>query len=690
MARPEDEMTLDQFLNPQDPEVLDNYGALRTTQEQVLAQHQTYRGQLQQAEAAVTERQGDLAITQRFFQILDPNVPKNARGFLYNETARALGLDPRAQNTSEVGKLLSGLDPQSSQAIRQMLVQEQERAGPGAMRKLYAGILSGQVPVSELLTRVQANAQQNAAQVQGELAQEFPRREAAMVPTSGAVEPNEMPTTGGDLPTAQPSNLPPLQRLAPPGLAKRFGLDPSEPATIGDLVNRGYTGPTDEAGINRFLHGGTDNNRGLEGRDSAFRTIVGNLAQMEDILRTGGKGIIRWGKIRVPYGGDYPIPTPPELMSGMDEVMGPNVPSSRTELPSRPGTADAEPMGEPDARTRFWSRQAAKGFGREVPADQDRFAGMSERERDAEKKRLTAQYEGFLSDTVFLLGELRGQGGKALSDQDRDFFMQQLGASPDNEARIRVLRDTFGRIYNAILSERGGVPLDISALEPEQRQVLLNSSIIPEGLRNQVIAYNNREAQQRAPAAQQQGTPPPQQTTPPTQQTPPAQQGTPPPQQQAAPPAQQTAPPQQQQTPPQQTPPARQQDGNQTQGQRQQRAQQDRAQEERAWQLQQRWIALQTFINSMSAEQRAQEGFERGTPYQRQQNAQRMLERAQDKFQAALQNVSRILGSGGGPRSSGGGGGGGGGQDSGAFRIPPKPQRTPPRIPSIRRRRGDD
>lgn len=681
MARHEDEMTLDQFLNPQDPEVLDQYGALRSTQEQVLAQHNAYRGQLQQAEAAVTERQGDIAITQRFFQILDPNVPKNARGFLFNETARQLGLDPRGESTSEIGKLLSGLDPQSAQALRQMLVQEQERAGPGAMRKLYSGILSGQVPVADLLTRVQANAQQNAAQTQQELAQAFPRREAQVVPTSGAVDPNELPdTTSGDLPLQQPSNLPPLQRPAPPGLAKRFGLDPSEPATIGDLVNRGYTGPTDEAGINRFLHGGTDNNRGLEGRDSAFRTIVGNLAQMEDILRTGGKGVIRWGKIRVPYGGDYPIPTPPELMSGMDEVLGSNVPSHRTELPSRPGTPEARTEEGPDARTRFWSRQAAKGFGKEVPTDDDRFAGMSERERDAEKKRLTAQYEGFLSDTVFLLGELRGQGGKALSDQDRDFFMQQLGASPDNEARIRVLRDTFGRIYNAILSERGGVPLDVGALDPSQRQVLLNSSIIPEGLRNQVIAYNNREAQQRAPAApaaNPQAPPAQQGTSPAAEQTPPAQ-----------PPAQQTTPPPaQQQTQPAERPVER----TQTHGQRQQQAQANRAAEERAWTLQQRQITLQNAINSMANEARAQEGFERGTPFQRQEIARRQLERAQDKFQAALQQVARMLGGSGGRISAGGGGGGGGGQDARAFVLPSKPQRSPPRIPNLRRRsRSDD
>mgnify|MGYP007024035725 CR=1 FL=1 len=389
-----------------------------------------------------------------------------------------------------------------------MLVAEQERAGPGAMRKLYTSIINGQVPVSELLNRTRAHAQEVSARTQQELGQEFPERPAGMMRLGG---PTEEESAATDLPQAQPTNLPPLQRPAPPGLAARFGLDPNVPATVGDLVNRGYTGPTDEAGINRFLSGGTANDKGLDGRDNAFQNLAGNLAQMEDILRTGGKGVIRWGKIRVPYGGDYPIPTPPEVMAGIDDLGGAKLPSwmfrggvGREDIPPRPGTPETEIGEGPDARTRFWSRQAAKGFGKQVPEDEDRFAGMSARERDAEKRRLTAQYEAFLSDSVFLLGEIRGQGGKALSDQDRDFFMQQLGASPDNEARLRVLKNTFQRVYEGILNERGGVPLNVGSMSSEQRQVLLNSSIIPEGLRNQVIAYNNREAQQRAPAPAQQ------------------------------------------------------------------------------------------------------------------------------------------------------------------------------------------
>jgi hypothetical protein len=68
--------------------------------------------------------------------------------------------------------------------------------------------------------------------------------------------------------------------------------------------------------------------------------------------------------------------------------------------------------------------------------------------------------------------------------------------------------------------------------------------------------------------------------------------------------------------------------------------------------------------------------------------------RAEDKAEArqkriaeAFAQLGRSLGGGRVP-SVGGGGSSGGGQDASAFRLPPKPQRTPPRIPQIKKR-GD-
>lgn len=90
--------TLNEFLNPRDPETLDQFGALQEAQQNAIGQHQAYTQKLEGAQQAVAERQSDIAITQRFFQILDPSVPKVAKGFLYNETARELGTDPKGQS----------------------------------------------------------------------------------------------------------------------------------------------------------------------------------------------------------------------------------------------------------------------------------------------------------------------------------------------------------------------------------------------------------------------------------------------------------------------------------------------------------------------------------------------------------------------------------------------------------------
>lgn len=720
----DDEQTLAQLMQGAgDPAMMDEFENLRGAQEASLAQHEAYRQRLGQAEAQTVERQSDLAMTSRFYQLLDPNTPKAARSFLYGETAKALGLDPKAATTAEIGKVLTSLDPQSAAAVRTMIGQGIRDATPGDARKMYHAILKGDIPMSDIIQRAQAAAQIAGAEAQQEVSGMVPgqvgERPPGMMRLGGPTE-EESATTTATENTPEAARLPPLQRPAPPGLASRFGLDASRPWTMGDLVERGYTGPTDEAGANRML---ADPKVGLEARDEAFRGLAGNFARMESIIRSGGKEVLRWGSVRLPFGmGDYPIPTGAELRAGTADQIEESFPDLTTGRPGGGLTGgyrtpdqnlprnDPSRTGEDDltARQRFWSRQGAKMLGKELPlnqTDDPNAPATSQRDRDQEARRLTAELEGVLSESVFLIGRLAGQTNQALSDKDRDLFMQQFGSSRDPEARIRVLRDTFARQYDKIVGDRNGVPLDMGALTPDQRSILLNSGIIPDALRNQIQAYNNREAAaqrppvQQAAAPQQQAAPQaaPQQAAAPEQapQQAPTQQAAAPTSPESRPaPTQQAEAPRPAAADRPQTEAARPPAGM-NRAEREQWLARQRAQEDRQFRLTQ----MQAFINSelraqesneraRTAEGRAVEAHERGTPFQRQEIARRQMERAQDKFQAAMSKVASMLAGSGGRISMPRSGGDGGGQDARAFVVPNKPQRQAPRIPQPKKR-GD-
>jgi len=119
--------------------------------QQFYQQHQERTAQLQQQAQQNQVQQQDMALGQRMVKLFDPNVPKPAKEFLYREMSRQMGVDPKGQTSSELGKMLLSLDPQSQDSLRRNLVTKISAAKPGEVQGLIKGIMTGQVDGMSLI-----------------------------------------------------------------------------------------------------------------------------------------------------------------------------------------------------------------------------------------------------------------------------------------------------------------------------------------------------------------------------------------------------------------------------------------------------------------------------------------------------------------------------------------------------------
>lgn len=602
------ELTQQQALERQ----VEEMAAVRRAQAASLTQHAQYAQGLQQQQSQVDLQSADLALAERMSKIFAPDTPSAARDILLNREARNLGIDPKGESFRELKQMIRGLErnPDNLAALRSSFIRGGIETAPGEFTEMTRAAFSGRADPLQFLDMIRASQPAPVQRPAGMMRLGGPtEEEAAAAPTNAA--------------TPSPANLPPLQRPAPPSLVQRFGLDPARPWTMQDLVERGYTGPTSEAGAQRFLSGTSEKDTGLEGRDATAMELSRSLLAAEGILNEAGSAATRFfPSVRITWPVNVTL-TPPnwsELIAGTGRLLNVN-----PDNVSEPAT------------------------------------GRSRADRNA---RLTTELDGHLSSAVFLIGKMAGQGGQALSDADREMFMQQLNTSTNPEARLAVMRNTLDRVFTGLMANREGVPLDVASLPPEGRQAILASSIMPRQMVEAVRAYEARlSGQQPTSQPTQAGVSSPISSSGPNQSPiPPTQNQSP------IPPSQNTAtaapPPAAENVPP----------AGMNRAERQEWFQRQRNAEDRA-------AILQGYQQRLDAELRAREQFQQGTPFQRAQIARQEMHRAQDKFQHAMERVGAMLASG---RSGGGGSSGstpsGGEQDPNAFKMTPIQRRPAPQI----------
>jgi hypothetical protein len=188
MAIPFSEEDFDTPMNgpPGQPpaDIIDQMAQVREEQAKSLQEHMQYRAGLEQKQQEVELRSGDLDVSERLMKVFDTTLPKPFREFELRGLSRHLGIDPKGENFKEISKVVMGLDPDSSGAVREAFTARIADATPGQISEFTKGILQGKVPISSLAGMVREH-QMAQAQIGGGLSDAGP----SAIPSNASATP---------------------------------------------------------------------------------------------------------------------------------------------------------------------------------------------------------------------------------------------------------------------------------------------------------------------------------------------------------------------------------------------------------------------------------------------------------------------------------------------------------------------
>lgn len=307
---------------------VDQYGAFKQRQKEVLQQHQQYAQMLEKKQMDVNARGGDLDIANRLYKILDGRISKPARQFLSKELATHLGVDPKTQQFKDVSNMLNGLDPDTLQSLRQQFATTLSGASPGQIAQTVKGIMTGQIQMNQFVDQMGSQAFQTGQGGEGvgeKTSEQLPQEEPAAIGGGGAgaaPAPQAAPAeTQAPAPrtVAQPfgtgsnaiksfegaRHTPPDQGPASPTIVAALGLDSTKRYRTSDLIAQGYRIPFDvkeqdkvaesinlrSTGISATIYESSQLVKMFEGKPEtlgpvggAVRTIQSTVRQVEGVL----------------------------------------------------------------------------------------------------------------------------------------------------------------------------------------------------------------------------------------------------------------------------------------------------------------------------------------------------------------------------------------------------------------------
>lgn len=131
-------------------DIIEQMAQVREEQARSLQEHIQYRQGLEQKQQEVDLRSGDLDVSERLLRVFDTTLPKPFREFELRGLSRHLGIDPKGDNFKDISKVVMGLDPDSSMAVKEAFTARIADATPGQISEFTRGILQGKVPISQL------------------------------------------------------------------------------------------------------------------------------------------------------------------------------------------------------------------------------------------------------------------------------------------------------------------------------------------------------------------------------------------------------------------------------------------------------------------------------------------------------------------------------------------------------------
>ena len=204
--------TISQDVTPSyTPDQIESIGSLIEAQDQIMAQHSQYAQSLQQTQAQADARGADLDVSEKMFRILDTQLPKPFRDFELRGLARHLGVDPKSESLKELSKLVLGLDPDSSMAVKKAFTSKIGDATPGQISQMTRSLMTGELSPSVLATEVMKG---------GAATQPMETGSTGKIP---AQDPDQLTQSAKAVADAQPTKTD--NRTVDPAMAAALGYD---------------------------------------------------------------------------------------------------------------------------------------------------------------------------------------------------------------------------------------------------------------------------------------------------------------------------------------------------------------------------------------------------------------------------------------------------------------------------------
>ena len=468
-------------------DIIDQMAQVREEQARSLQEHIQYRQGLEQKKQEAELRGGDLDVSERLMRVFDTTLPKPFREFEFRGLSRHLGIDPKGDNYKELSKVILGLDPDSSAAVREAFTARIADASPGQISEFARGILQGKVPVSQLAGMVKEHQRAEASQqgkVEG-LFQRVERSKGEFTPndvirerdaqagssgaSAGMAAGNLQDGIQGGITQRESTNVT-MQQATPdlgpqqdpstiivegPPPTDNRTVDPSIAAALGYDAN---TTPSAEILARHPGIGGLD----AKGQQEKAKKLAEYRQFSQETVKLADRliGIVDQDPNTVPY-----------TMPIIGKWLGQNL------------NAAKEIVSLEDARNSF--RKAV------FPEGIYEYYKKNQIGRTDEETRETARKAQEVFNNMFALAYMSAKAkdpAGRLSDQDIQLELKGLGADSGSAdlfksaltAHKRVTADTYN---SRVQTETGGPAVDISASKPAtiQRQSSADPTAVPTG-----------------------------------------------------------------------------------------------------------------------------------------------------------------------------------------------------------------
>lgn len=210
---------------------------------------QQNQAELKQRQAEAETRKQDLMLAERMAKLMDPNVPKPARKFLYEELSKSSGVDPKGDTSKSVGTMLLALDPEALEGLNRNFAAKLKDAKPGEIKQLIQSVLTGKMSGMELL-KVAGPPAATPATPAGGAGPPSPTAPPAppAAPPAASLLPPSVPDVDAGVKRRRVPHIgetPPAYGVVEAGLVKSLGLDYTKPVRVNDLTKMGYAVPQD-------------------------------------------------------------------------------------------------------------------------------------------------------------------------------------------------------------------------------------------------------------------------------------------------------------------------------------------------------------------------------------------------------------------------------------------------------------